>query len=94
MDLWAWRGDDFGTALMMAGRVLRGAHHGHPAVVQLTGDRFELYTAQPQAIHVDGEPQPALVERLTVQVVARCLRVLTPPAAAALYIQPQPRSHS
>ncbi len=87
MDLWAWQGDDFGTALAHAGRVLRGAHHRHPGVVRLTGDRFDLYTPQPQAIDIDGEPQPMPVQRLSVQVVARCLRVLTPPAAAALYTQ-------
>lgn len=89
MDLWAWQGDDFGTALAHAGRVLRGTHHRHPAVLRLTGERFDLYTAQPQAIHIDGEPQPAPVQRLTVQVVARCLRVLAPPASAALYTQPR-----
>ena len=83
MDLWAWRGDDFGTALAHAGRVLRGRHHGHPDVVRLTGDRFELYTAAPQAFHVDGEPQAAPVQQLTAAVAARCLRVLVPPATAA-----------
>lgn len=85
MDLWAWAGDDFATALGHAGRVLRGAHHPHPGVVRLTGDRFDLYTAEPQAIHIDGEPQPAPVPHLAVQVVARCLPVLTPPPGAALY---------
>jgi diacylglycerol kinase family enzyme len=85
MDLWAWAGDDFGTALRLAGRVLRGTHHAHPAVVQLTGERFDLYTAQPQAIHIDGEPQTAPRAHLAVRVVARCLRVLSLPAAAPLY---------
>ncbi len=88
MDLWAWRGDDFGTALRHAGRVLRGRHHGHPSVVRLTGDHFELYTAAPQAFHIDGEPQAVPVPQLTVDVAARCLRVLAPRST-----QPtQPRS--
>lgn len=85
MDLWAWAGDDFGSALAHAGRVLRGAHLRHPGVVRLTGDRFDLYTAEPQAFHIDGEPQPAPAPHLAVQVVPRCLPVLTLPAAAALY---------
>jgi diacylglycerol kinase (ATP) len=92
MDLWAWSGDDFAAALAHAGRVLRGVHQAHPGVVRLTGDRFELYTDQPQALHIDGEPQTAPVQHLTVQVVARSLRVLTPPAAAAFYAHP--RSYS
>ena len=83
MDLWAWRGDDFGTALAHAGRVLRGRHHDHPDVVRLTGGRFELYTADPQAFHIDGEPQPAPAAQLAIDVVPRCLRVLTPSAPLA-----------
>ncbi|MCC7362241.1 MAG: hypothetical protein IT317_22340 [Anaerolineales bacterium] len=78
MDLWAWRGADFGAALAHAGRVLLGRHHGHPDVLRLTGSRFELYTAAPQSFHVDGEPRPAMDAGLFVAVAPRCLRVLTP----------------
>jgi diacylglycerol kinase family enzyme len=83
MDLWAWRGDDFGAALAHAGRVLLGRHAAHPDVVRLTGSRFDLYTAAPQAFHLDGEPQPAPAAHLSIAVVPRCLRVLTPRPAPA-----------
>jgi diacylglycerol kinase family enzyme len=77
MELWAFRGRGYGDALAHAGRILAGAHVRHASVVRLTGHRFDLYTAAPQAIHLDGEPRPA-EQRVAVEVVPRCLRVLAP----------------
>lgn len=81
MDLWAFAGEGYADALIQAARVLRRAHQPHPAVFRLTGDHFKIYTAAPQAIQTDGEPQPA-TQTLTVQVVPRCLRLLVPPTLA------------
>jgi diacylglycerol kinase family enzyme len=77
MDLWAFRGRGYGDGLAHFARLLAGAHRQHPDVVRLTGHRFDLYTAAPQAIHLDGEPRPA-EQHLEVQVVPRCLRVRAP----------------
>jgi diacylglycerol kinase family enzyme len=88
MDLWAFSGDSYRELLAHALRAARGTHLRHPGVARLTGDRFEIYTAAPQVIHIDAEPQPA-TQHLSVAVVPKSLRVLVPPAAArALYLDP------
>ncbi len=79
MDLWAFRGQGYGDALRQAARVFTRRHARHPGVVRLTGTHFDLYTAAPQAIHIDGEPRQAETH-LRVEVVPRCLRLLAPPA--------------
>jgi diacylglycerol kinase (ATP) len=82
MDLWAFRGQGYADGLAHAARVFAGAHHRHPAVVRLTGSRFDLYTPTPQAAHVDGEPGTSQ-RHLSVEVVPRCLRLLAPVASAS-----------
>ena len=85
MDLWAFAADSYGEMLAHMWRVARGQHLGHPDVTRLTGDRMEIYTAAPQVIHIDAEPQPA-TQRLSVSVAPGSLRVLVPKdAARALY---------
>jgi diacylglycerol kinase family enzyme len=89
MDLWAFRGRGFADALAHTGRVLCARHAAHPGVLRLTGSRFDIYTAQPQAIHVDGEPHfsaAPVPQHLEFEVVPRCLRLLMPgPAGARLF---------
>jgi diacylglycerol kinase family enzyme len=77
LDLWAFPGEGYGEALGLAARVFASRHARHPGVVRLTGERFDLYTAAPQAIHLDGEPRPA-TQHLAVEVAPRSLRVLAP----------------
>ena len=84
MDVWAFTA---GSTAEMAGhvwRALRGRHHGHPGVSRLTAERIEIYTAAPQVIHIDAEPQLA-TRQLSVTVAPRSLRVLAPPGARRLY---------
>jgi diacylglycerol kinase (ATP) len=88
MDVWAVAADSYAELLAHFGRALRGRHLRHPGVTRLTGDRFEIYTAAPQVIHIDAEPQPA-TQQLSVAVAPGSLRVLVPTATArALYIDP------
>jgi diacylglycerol kinase (ATP) len=85
MDIWAFAGETYADMLAHGMRMLRGEHLRNPHVLRLTGERFEIYTPQPQVFHLDAEPQPA-VERLVVEVLSRCLRVIVPaPAAHELY---------
>jgi diacylglycerol kinase (ATP) len=88
MDLWAFAANNTRDIAAHAWRAWRGQHLNHPGVSRLTGDRFDIYTAAPQVIHVDAEPQPP-TQHLAVTVVPRSLRVLVPPAAARdLYLEP------
>lgn len=87
LDVWAVTADSYPQMLAQGWRVLRGKHLGHPGVTRLTGDHIEIYTAAPQVIHIDAEPQPA-THTLSVTVAPRSLRVLVPPAAHGLYGEP------
>ena len=85
MDVWAFTANSYAEMLAQGWRVLRGRHLNHPGVTRLTGERIEIYTAAPQVIHIDAEPQPP-TQRLSVAVAPKSLRVLVPRAAArALY---------
>jgi diacylglycerol kinase (ATP) len=85
MDVWAFTANSYAEMLAEGWRVLRGRHLGHPGLTRLTGEHIEIYTAAPQVIHIDAEPQPA-TQRLSVVVVPHSLRVLVPAAARPLYL--------
>jgi diacylglycerol kinase family enzyme len=81
MDTWLFAGSGPHELFAVALRILLERHEADPRVVRLTGRRVEIYTDQPQVIHIDAEPQPP-TRRLSIEVVPRCVRVLAPPAAA------------
>ncbi len=88
MDVWLVTANSYAELLAHFGRALRGRHLRHAGVQRLTGNRIEIYTAAPQVIHIDAEPQPA-TQHLSVTVAPRSLRVLVPAAAARdLYVEP------
>ncbi len=61
--------------VVLAAKVMRGAHVGHRAVHFHTGREVRIELARPLPAHVDGEPLGRHVRRLRVSIAGR-LRVL------------------
>ncbi len=75
--LWAFRGHDFGDALVQFGTLLAGLHLAHRNVVRVVAPRFILESDSPLPLQLDGEPA-GTASHYDINVLPGALRVFVP----------------
>ena len=75
--LWAFRGDDFGDALVQFGTLLSGRHQAHRNVERVVAPRFILESDTPLPLQLDGEPA-GRASYYDINVLPSALRVFVP----------------
>lgn len=80
LDVFLFKGfGGFLYMLRMAGQLFAGRHLQNPRIVQRTARQVTIWTEEPMAVQMDGEPMGTTP--VSIRVVPRSLRVLVPPQA-------------
>jgi YegS/Rv2252/BmrU family lipid kinase len=80
LEVWTFRGRDYGAALSKAWALLLGRHVDHPDINYYCGREITISSPEPVPSQVDGDRLGAPVP-LRVSVVSKALRLLVPPGA-------------